>query len=200
MSGSADLALFHLINGLAGHRQWLDLLMVAFAKYAPAFYAIVLLGCWLTWRPRWQRMAAIAGGAALVALGVGQLVGAALPRARPYLVTTATVLVPHAPDTSFPSDHAILVVAVTIVLTALNRRLGAWLAAAGVVVLFSRVYIGVHYPTDVVGGAVIGAIGGWAALWAASTPVVRKWIDAAFRFLCRLHVAARPDETESRVT
>src|SRR5512143_173052 len=109
MIRSADLALFHQINGLAGHHQALDLLMVAFASYAPAFYALVLLGCWLTWRPSWQRTAAIAGGAALVALGVGQLVGFALPRARPYLVTAATVLVPHGPDTSFPSDHAILV-------------------------------------------------------------------------------------------
>ena len=200
MNGSADLALFHRINGLAGHHQWLDLVMVAFARYAPAFYALVLLGCWLTWRPRWQRMAAIAGGAALVALGAGQLVGAARPRARPYLVTTATVLVPHAPDTSFPSDHAILVAAVTLVLAALNRRLGAGLAVVGLVVLFSRVYIGVHYPTDVAGGAVIGALGGWAALRVAAMPVVRAWMDAVFLLLCRWHLAARPDEGGTRAT
>lgn len=194
MIRSADLALFDRINGLAGHNHGLDLLMVAFAKYAPAAYAMVLLGCWLTWRPRWQRMAAIAGGAALVTLGVGQLVGMALPRARPYLVTAATVLVPHGPDTSFPSDHAILVAAVTIVLAALSRRLGAWLAVVAVVVLFSRVYIGVHYPTDVLGGAIMGAIGGWAALRVAEVPVVRGWIDAIFLFLSKFHVAARPDD------
>ncbi len=139
-------------NGAAGASP---LLMGVSAKYAPVFYALVLLGCWLTWRPRWQRLAAIAGGAALVALGVGQLVGFALPRARPYLVTAATVLVPHGADTSFPSDDAILVAAVTIVLASLNRTLGAWLAALALVVLFWRVYIGVHYPTDVIGGAAL---------------------------------------------
>jgi len=192
VTDSADVALFHRINGLAGNHHWLDVLMVASAKYAPVFYALVLLGCWLTWRPRWQRLAAIAGGAALVALGIGQLVGFVFPRDRPYLVTAATVLVPHGADTSFPSDHAILVAAVTIVLASLNRRLGAWLAAIGAVVLFSRVYIGVHYPTDVIGGAALGVISGWAALRVATVPIVSGWIDAIFVFLGRMRVAARP--------
>lgn len=114
------------MNGLAGHHHWLDVLMVVSAKYAPVFYALVLLGCWLTWRPRWQRLAAIAGGAALVALGVGQLVGFAF------------------------------------------------------------------HPTDVIGGAALGAIGGWAALRVAATPVVSGWIDAIFLFLNRIRIAARP--------
>ena len=73
---------------------------------------LVLVACWLRWRPEWQRAAALAGLAALLALGIGQLVGMAFPRARPYAVTTATALVPHAPDTSFPSDHATLALSI----------------------------------------------------------------------------------------
>ena len=112
---NADIALFYSINGLTGRYPPLDALMVAAARYAPVCYALVLVGCWLMWRQRWQRAAALAGVSALLALGVGQLVGMVLPRQRPYeVLTNVHVLTAHAPDTSFPSDHAILVGAVTI--------------------------------------------------------------------------------------
>jgi undecaprenyl-diphosphatase len=189
---SLDTALFHWINGFAGHSRVLDAIMIAVANYSPIVFAAVLLGCWAKWRPDWQRAAALAGVAALVALGVGQLVGMLLPRARPYLATSATVLVTHAPDTSFPSDHALLAFAVTTVLATVNpgRTLGAWLFAFSLVLLVARVYIGVHYPTDVVGGALLGAVSAWAVVRLAQVPRVARWIDAVFRMLRRLHVAA----------
>lgn len=188
---SIDLALFHWLNGYAGHVPWLDALMIVSAKYAAVVFAVVLLACWLRWRPEWQRAAALAGVAALVALALGQVVGIAFPRERPYAVTAATVLVAHAPDTSFPSDHAILCLAVTVVLAASSRRLGAWLALFSTLVLVSRVYIGVHYPTDVLGGAAIGAIVAWGTLRVARVPAISRWIDAVFALMRRLHLAAR---------
>jgi undecaprenyl-diphosphatase len=188
---SADLALFHWINGFAGHSPWLDALMIACAKYAPLVFAAILLGCWATWRPRLQRAAALAGVAALLALGIGQFVGMLLPRARPYDVTQATVLVIHAPDTSFPSDHAILAFAVTVVLASASRRLGGWLALFSAVVLFSRIYIGVHYPSDVIGGALVGSLVAWGVLRLARAPIVARWIDSTFALLQRVRIAAR---------
>lgn len=187
---SIDLALFHRINGLAGHVPWLDALMMACAKYAPVVFAVVLLSCWATWRPGLQRAAALAGVAALVALGIGQVVGMMLPRARPYRVTTATVLVVHAPDTSFPSDHAILAFAVTLVLAGVSRRLGGWLALFSAVVLFARVYIGVHYPSDVIGGALLGSLIAWGIVRLGRIPTVDRWIEATFVVLRRLRIAA----------
>jgi undecaprenyl-diphosphatase len=187
---SVDAALFHSINGLAGRSPVLDAIMIAIANDAPMVFAIVLLACWARWRPLWQRTAALAGVAALVGLGVGQVVGILLPRPRPYLVTNAIVLVTHAPDTSFPSDHAILAFAVTTVLATVSRRLAAWLLAFSVVLLFARVYIGVHYPTDVIGGAVLGAASGWAIVHVAQLSPIARLLDAVFRILRRFHIAA----------
>lgn len=187
---SVDTAVFHWINGLAHRSGALDAIMIAVASDAPIVFAVVLLACWARWRPEWQRAAALAGVAALSGLALGQVVGRLLPRARPYLVTSATVLVTHAPDTSFPSDHAILAFAVTTVLARLNRALGIALGSFSLVLLFARVLIGVHYPTDVIGGALLGAASGWAVGRLATVPLLAAWIETVFGILRRLHLAA----------
>lgn len=185
-----DVALFRWINGFAGHHPVIDKLMTGVANYAPLVVVVVLLACWGRWTRAWQRAAALATIAALLALGVGQLLNTALPRPRPFLVMDATVLVPHAPDPSFPSDHAILMFAVTVVLASVSRRLAGWLAVFSILVLIARVYVGVHYPADVLGGAVLGAAAGQVTLRVARTPAVERWIAALFDRLARLHVAA----------
>ena len=188
---SADLTLFHVVNGLAGHYPTLDGAMVACATYAPVLYALILLCCWIAWRQRWQRAATLAGVSALVALGIGQLVGMLFPRPRPYLAMAAHVLVTHAPDTSFPSDHAILVGAVTVGLWGLSRRLDVCLVVGGMLVLVSRVFIGVHYPSDVLGGAILGGLVANAVRW-TSRGVAAHTIDRIFELLHRRRLAASP--------
>jgi membrane-associated phospholipid phosphatase len=66
---------------------------------------------------------------------------------------------------SFPSDHAVLISLLTIVLSSIHPRLGA--ASAAYLFLYSacRIGQGLHWPTDMIGGAVLGALIGWLVLW-----------------------------------
>jgi undecaprenyl-diphosphatase len=69
---------------------------------------------------------------------------------------------------SFPSDHAVLTVALAVAVLQLNRRIGLLaLAWAIVIVLLPRLYLGLHYPSDIVGGGILGAATMMAALGVA---------------------------------
>ena len=157
-SHSLDYILLQAINGLAGRSAALDAVMIGSAKYLPFVFALALVALWISWRPRNQRGALLAGVSALIALGIGQVIGKALPRPRPYISHVVNQLIPRSLDTSFPSDHAILGFAVAVLLWRYNRRAGAALLALAALMAIARVFVGAHYPGDVLGGAVLGAL------------------------------------------
>jgi undecaprenyl-diphosphatase len=68
-----------------------------------------------------------------------------------------TALISHAEDSSFPSDHATLAAAIATGLCVADRPLGRFVAVAAAAMAFDRVYLGVHYPSDVAAGLVLGA-------------------------------------------
>ena len=132
-----------------------------YADYGIVAFAALLLVAFLRSRHR-NDLTAIAGSlwagaAALIALGVGQLIGNAVDRARPYETLTGVhVLIDRTTDFSFPSDHATTVGAVAVGLLLVERRLGLIAIVAAVAMAFTRVYVGAHYPLDVLAGLVLG--------------------------------------------
>jgi undecaprenyl-diphosphatase len=190
-SGSLDYSLFHAVNGLAGRSSALDALMVASAKYLPFVFALALVALWLSWRPRNQRGAFLAGVSALVALGIGQLIGKALPRPRPYLSHTVNQLIPPSLDTSFPSDHAILGFAVAVMVWKYNRRAGAALLVLATLMAIARVFVGAHYPGDVLGGAVLGAVTSVALASLSERRPLATVVETLFVVLRRWRLAAK---------
>jgi undecaprenyl-diphosphatase len=157
-----DASLYRAINRLAARTGWAHPLFTAYAKYGVVLFAVLLLAGW--WLARssadLDAVAVIvwAGAGAVLALGVGQLIGHAVDRARPYAVMpTAHVLITRTSDFSFPSDHATAVGAVAAGLWLANRRLGLLAAGLAVVMTFARVYVGAHYPGDVAAGLLLGA-------------------------------------------
>jgi len=161
-----DTGLFHLINNLAAHDLLLDTALVVGAQYGPVALVLGLLVQWFLpgagVRDR-RRRVVLAIVAAIVALAVAYVVGAVYFRPRPFVtVPNAHLLLGQSPDPSFPSDHATLSGALAYML-AIESPIWAtvsWLFV--VIVAFARVFAGTHYPTDVVGGALLGAITGWA--------------------------------------
>lgn len=191
MNDSVDYSLFSALNGLAGRSAALDAFMVDVARYSPLIYALALLSLWLTWKPRNQRGALIAGISALVALGLGQIVGHVFPRERPYLAHKVALLVTHSPDTSFPSDHTTMAFAVAIAVWCFNRRAGITLAVFGVLVAIARVFVGAHYPGDVLGGAVLGGITSVVVVRVFRVGSVERALDWLFAVLARVRLASR---------
>lgn len=156
-----DETIFSDINHFAVITGWLHTPMSYIADYGIVVFALLLLaGYWTARRGGTTAMAAaiwaIAGTAA--AVGVNQVVSHAVAEARPWQsLPNALILAGHTHDFSFPSDHAMMAGAVTAGLFVFNRRLGIISAVAAIVLCFSRVYIGAHFPQDVVAGLLLGA-------------------------------------------
>lgn len=186
-----DASLYRMVNRLADATSFAHPLVVAYAKYGVALFAALLVAGW--WRARGARdrrsMAAVlwGGAGALTALGFAQLVGQVVDRARPYvLMPAAHVLIDRTSDFSFPSDHATAVGAVAAALWLANRRLGFIAGALALLMAFSRVYVGAHYPGDTAAGLLLG--GGtvlllWPLVERALLPALEKLDDSPLAFL-----------------
>ena len=190
-----DASLYRAVNRLATRTGWAHPLFIGYAKYGVLLFAALLLaGWWLARRSAdIDAVAAVvwAGAAAVVALGVGQVIGHAIDRARPYAVMpTAHVLISRTSDFSFPSDHATAVGAVAAGLWLAHRRVGVLAGGLAVGMAFARVYVGAHYPGDVAAGLLLGA-GIAVALHPFAASLLRPLLGGLAKSPLRLFVAPR---------
>ncbi|MEU9269891.1 phosphatase PAP2 family protein [Streptomyces sp. NPDC048251] len=168
-SGSnPDVDLLYDINGLAKDApHWLDRTVEFVGEYG-LLLAMVLLIVWCWWGIRRRRGGAEEAASSIAALiwaplaaGIAVLVNVPIrgfvERPRPFLDHEGLeVLVSGKTDYSFVSDHATLTMAMAVGLFVAHRRFG--LVGIGIALLegFCRIFMGVHYPTDVVGGFALG--------------------------------------------
>lgn len=132
--------------------------MVISAKYLIFFYGLFLIFLWLYGTPVSRRAAVYSCIGAIVALGLAHIPGLFFFRPRPFVSHKVSVLVARASDTSFPSDHATASTSLAGEIMKGSRILGyiSWIMA--LLIWFARVFVGVHYPTDVLMGISIGLI------------------------------------------
>lgn len=177
---AVDTSLYKDINRFAIHTTWLHGFMKLYASDGVGLFAVLVLAGW--WLARYQpdapRAVAASVWAAIgtvVAVGLNQPLVSAVHRARPYVaLANVEVLVSRSHDFSFPSDHAVTAGAATAglwIIAYYGSHATRWLAAVGTVLAmllaFSRVYVGAHYPGDVAAGLLYGAaisVVGWLLL------------------------------------
>jgi undecaprenyl-diphosphatase len=156
-----DYSLYKIINGLSGG-SFADGLFKLLANDLPGvlvgLVALAFLIPWSQRRGERRSGAVLATASAGLALLINQPIAHLVDRARPYVAHphAGHLLISRSPDPSFPSDHATGAFALAFGIWLYDRTLGTVLLVIAAVLAFARVYVGAHYPGDVVGGALIG--------------------------------------------
>ncbi|TDT95861.1 undecaprenyl-diphosphatase [Streptomyces sp. 846.5] len=163
---SIDGSLYHwFITQAANAPHWLDDLVSFYATYGLGLFALMMIWCW--WRARGSRdavamaMALAVPVAVVVAYVVNDIVKSVFSEARPCHVITSPATVQPCPgvsDWAFPSNHSAIAAAAAAAVWLISRRLGIIAALAALVMGFSRIWVGAHYPHDVLVGLVVGAV------------------------------------------
>lgn len=174
-----NIELFRMFNDLGKEIIFLNPIMIFFAKYMKYFLLFGIIMYWFT-RKRENRIMIISSMFAFVIAEVfGAIAGAIHSNNQPFAeLSNVNQLIGHAIDNSFPSDHAIefFSICITFLLFKKNLRY-VWLAIA-ILVSISRVWVGVHYPADILVGAILGIIGAALCYWIIpQLNVIKKLLD-----------------------
>jgi len=169
---SLDKNLFLLINGFVGKVPALDNLikLVVNEYFVPVTLALMLLYLWFVrsadfapGRHREKNQAALpvaifsTGLIALLIVITNQLIA----RDRPFDQLPTNLLFYKPTDPSFPSNAAAVGFALAVAIFLANRKLGILAVSLASFYAFSRVYAGVHFPSDVLAGALLGILTTW---------------------------------------
>ena len=179
-----DWSVLHSLNDYLFRHDAVEDPLLFYINASEALFAITLAVVFLIAhgpQAAWRRAALTAVLSAGLALAVGKMISEAVDRARPFVADPHGVHLfsGHTADPGFPSDHATAAFAIATAIVLRKRGAGIVALAAAAVLSLGRVAIGVHYPTDVLAGAALGAAAA-LALWAGP---IRARIDALADFL-----------------
>ena len=168
-------------------RDWLEDPTTALAPLVVPVYALATIGLWFAARPfgnpRWKLASASALTAAAMAMIANQAIAHLWARPRPFVDHPALthLLAARTTDPSFPSDHAAAAFAIAFAVLAFSGWAGGTFLAAATLIGVTRIALGVHYPSDVLAGALVGL--GAATL---VTTLGRPWVERLVVLVSRL--------------
>jgi undecaprenyl-diphosphatase len=155
-----DYRIFHAINQFTYHHAWLGRLLQHVESLSIPIMAVATVALWLFARPggrtKWKFAAVSALASGALAVLVTEVIAKIWDRHRPFVDHHVHVWGTHARDASFPSSHASAAFAIAFAVLLFDRVVGAIFIAAAIVIGVGRVVVGVHYPSDVLGGFLIG--------------------------------------------
>jgi undecaprenyl-diphosphatase len=174
------------VNGGIATRDWLEDPVTAVAAVSVPVYAAATVLLWFLARPSgvssWRLACTSALVAAPIALVANQVIAHVWDRPRPFAAHPAAthLLSAPSPDPSFPSDHAAAAFAIAFCVLAYARWAGVGFLAGATMISLSRVALGLHYPSDVVAGMLVG----WTAavlVTGVARPLVERVASAVGR-------------------
>ena len=143
--------------------DFLNLLIPRVSSLGDAGLIWIVLSVLLLLFPKTQKAGLASGIALLFMLVTGNMILKPLvARLRPFAVNTAVeLLIPPPTDFSFPSGHTYASFASASAIFRNSRRIGIPALILAFLIAFSRLYLYVHYPTDVLFGILLGILAGW---------------------------------------
>lgn len=169
-----EIQILHMIQGW--HTDWLDTLMIMLSAIGESGICWIVLSIVLALIPRTRSC----GLTMMAAMAMTFLLGNVflknvIARPRPCAVdTSVTLLVPFPSEYSFPSGHTSNGFSAAVTIFAYYRKAGVAAICLAAVIAFSRMYLFVHYPTDILGGILLGTADALFILWVVKKNQQRK--------------------------
>lgn len=163
MQALTELELSFLYALQSFHTPWLDELMKFITSLGDGGWFWIALGLVLACVKRTRVM----GFSILISLLAGFLIGnlglkLLIGRQRPcWIDPSVSLLIQSPPDFSFPSGHSLVSFEGAVSIYLHNKRWGVAAIGLAVLIAFSRLYLFVHFPTDVIAGSLLGILIAW---------------------------------------
>jgi undecaprenyl-diphosphatase len=166
-----DYLIFEKINSLAGKYPVLDSTAIFFAKYFD-YFLILLVFLFLikNFKKYWRPVVKTVSAGVLARLVFTEIIRFFYKRPRPFVENKVNLLLNHSSSSSFPSGHAAFYFAMATVVFLYYKKVyprpkfwwgaGLLFFLASFLISFSRVFVGIHWPSDIMGGVVVGVISG----------------------------------------
>ena len=186
-----NIAAFLRINADLQTPHWKINAAAFVADYLIYLIPLLVIALWCWGKGLQRNWAVKACLVALVALGMNQIIIALWPHPRPFMAGLGHSFMAHAPDASFPSDHATVFAAIglTLVFGSVRSVIGWSVLALGMIVAWARIFLGVHFPLDMVGAVAVVCLA-WTAIhlaWGSVGNAIVSRIEQIYRL-----VLARP--------
>lgn len=180
-------ALFLLLNAPEHPSMVILTLAKLFAVYAIWLVPVTLCIGWLRGSDYTRKLILEATASGFAGLLIAQAIGLLWQHPRPFMIGLGNTLIPHAADSSFPSDHLTLLWAVSFsfLIHQKPRIAGIFLALLGIPMAWARIYLGVHFPLDMLGAAAVAGISAWLCFreerWFIDH--VYRWVTTIYRYI-----------------
>ncbi len=156
MLNQLNINIFNTINHFAGNNTILDKFGIIIAEHLSIIFVLILIYLWFK-KDEYKNVVLYSGYAAILGLALNYIITLFYFHPRPFMDNLGKLLIAHAPETSFPSDHTTFMLSIAFMLLYFSRtrKLGIALSLLGFIGGLARVFVGIHFPFDIIGSIFI---------------------------------------------